>query len=437
MGLSRQFRDKEYFTFDITTSGSYGWDISQNNGSIVRTKVDNQTFDSTGSVNGVSSSAGTYEMELWARELSNLNKFDFSNSNFSSIGPIDFSDCNYLHTFKVSQTVLSSLTLPTTIKSGSIPLTFYSDRTLGLPTILDLSQWTDTGIEQMYIRWSGVERLILPSNNPGSGTTRLYHDMDATGTVIPTTLPIRAIGPGAATGNVIDLSSQKFAPNADLILGSATLNVIAPIAGSYSSIVWPTSWGSGTIGEIGLFGSSCTTIDLSSVKFEPSAKITLSAQTLLTSFIKPSVIEGAKVDHLNFARSNVLTSLDIDTLTNLSFFKIWRSWNLTSLTFPSTTASISYVHIEWCFALGYIDFTVMPNLTDINGSFLMIRNNYWSTSVVNQILEDLDTISSGGYTSRHIFIEGTNAAPDGSSGGFNGTLAVTNLIAKGFTVTTS
>ena len=56
---------------------------------------------------------------------------------------------------------------------------------------------------------------------------------------------------------------------------------------------------------------------------------------------------------------------------------------------------------------------------------------------VNQILVDLDTNSTNAFTNRIISIAGTNAAPDTTSGGLNGSAAKTNLVGKGFTVTTN
>lgn len=60
-----------------------------------------------------------------------------------------------------------------------------------------------------------------------------------------------------------------------------------------------------------------------------------------------------------------------------------------------------------------------------------------TAAVVNKILADLDAISVAGYTSRSITINGTNAAPDSSSGGFDGLAAKASLQAKAFTVNTN
>lgn len=56
---------------------------------------------------------------------------------------------------------------------------------------------------------------------------------------------------------------------------------------------------------------------------------------------------------------------------------------------------------------------------------------------VNKILVDIDTISDSVSTGRTLQIHGTNAAPDSTSGGYDGITAKNNLITKGWTVTTS
>jgi hypothetical protein len=63
-----------------------------------------------------------------------------------------------------------------------------------------------------------------------------------------------------------------------------------------------------------------------------------------------------------------------------------------------------------------------------------MRGNGWSASIVNQVLAAIDGISASGFASRIIYIGGTNADPDTTSGGFNGVAARTSLQAKNFTV---
>lgn len=56
---------------------------------------------------------------------------------------------------------------------------------------------------------------------------------------------------------------------------------------------------------------------------------------------------------------------------------------------------------------------------------------------VNRMLVEINAIATSGFTGRSIIMNGTNAAPDSSSGGYDGLTAKTALQSKGFTVTTN
>jgi hypothetical protein len=75
-----------------------------------------------------------------------------------------------------------------------------------------------------------------------------------------------------------------------------------------------------------------------------------------------------------------------------------------------------------------------------NGASIVINNNLMQSADVNRILYDLDSIATlnpSGWAGVTLDISGSNAAPNGSSGGFDGTGATLSLIANGWTVTTS
>lgn len=85
--------------------------------------------------------------------------------------------------------------------------------------------------------------------------------------------------------------------------------------------------------------------------------------------------------------------------------------------------------------------TFISNLLNIpiannNGTLNLSSLNY-TTAEVNQALEALDNhLQDPGYAVT-INISGTNAAPDSSAGGFDGTAAITSLINKNYNVTVS
>ena len=87
----------------------------------------------------------------------------------------------------------------------------------------------------------------------------------------------------------------------------------------------------------------------------------------------------------------------------------------------------------------YIDLTPLASFTSVNNSETDLSNNAITNAAdINRILVDLDNNSVSGFSSRSIIINGgTNAAPDSTSGGYDGSLAKSNLQLKGFTVNTN
>jgi hypothetical protein len=130
--------------------------------------------------------------------------------------------------------------------------------------------------------------------------------------------------------------------------------------------------------------------------------------------------------------------LDVSGYTRLGgSFAVNGNANLTDIVIPSSSETFTYF---WAFdtSCGYLNFTQIPNMTEINNCHIALGNMSGTTVTdINHMLVDLDTNSTGAFTGRAIFMDGTNPAPDGSSGGYDGLTAKANLIAKGFTVTTN
>ena len=69
-------------------------------------------------------------------------------------------------------------------------------------------------------------------------------------------------------------------------------------------------------------------------------------------------------------------------------------------------------------------------LTSTNNATYRFDNNDMNAALVNELLVAFDTISVSGFTNRDIFIGGNNAAPDATSGGFDGLAAIASLTSK-------
>lgn len=129
---------------------------------------------------------------------------------------------------------------------------------------------------------------------------------------------------------------------------------------------------------------------------------------------------------------NSLTAWDISGLTAIESVVDAKNNNISTLTLPASSGTIDFL-LLYGNALPYVDFTA---LTFSSALDIQLQDNAQVVSEVNCILVDLDTMLTGTITAT-INIAGTNAAPDGSSGGCSGTVAKTSLQGKGATVTTT
>jgi len=138
----------------------------------------------------------------------------------------------------------------------------------------------------------------------------------------------------------------------------------------------------------------------------------------------------------------LFTSLDLSGLLNLgNAFWCYNNVGLTTVTNPPSNETFDF-YLAYNCDLGYVDFSVMPNMLSQANTVIQLNDNNMTVSEVNRILFDHATLvtgeSGGGdYTGRTVRVDGTNAAPDGSSGGFDGTASVTTLQGKSITVTTT
>ncbi len=124
--------------------------------------------------------------------------------------------------------------------------------------------------------------------------------------------------------------------------------------------------------------------------------------------------------------------LDMSGYPNINRFRTESNPLLPGIINPVTSHVWTEYFASDCPNVGYVDFTKFSSALD--AIVITLNNNLYSAAIVNRILVDLDanTGINGSLT-----IDGTNAAPDGTSGGYDGTTAKANLIANGWTVTTN
>tara|TARA_R110002126_G_scaffold259997_1_gene402986 strand:- start:387 stop:2129 length:1743 start_codon:yes stop_codon:yes gene_type:complete len=129
---------------------------------------------------------------------------------------------------------------------------------------------------------------------------------------------------------------------------------------------------------------------------------------------------------------NLTGTLDLPFSGLSGIFQVYGNSGLTNVTHATTSNSFTYYYADTC-DLGYVDLTPLSGGTsdDIN---MRLYDNTMTATEVNHILVDLDVF---GWTGGTLDISGSNATPDGTSGGFDGLTARDNLTGKTWTVTTS
>ena len=468
--IHKRFKDKEYwnlkthnnpanppfeFTFDFRddfSCGNSGNPVNAIGAGTTPIRMETSIASSTGinvldvgntSVSFQQVTDGTNDIKVWLRELSNLTSITFNplpQLAFFSLGdigvPFDLSKFTYLKHFEATFNVFvgGEIAFPTSILTECpLYLKLTSCRGINAP-ILDLSNFT-AGIDTIYLVNPNylnpispdLTRVILPTNNAPDGLAEFHFHAQQLGH------GLQALGPSAGTGTAIDLSLLKIKNSASFYISNNGLN--------YDTFTLPTipvgNWVYFYLNE-----SDCTTLDFSTITFATNAEFRTTTHNLLTTWIPPSAIEAAKVSKFAYDHQPLITTFDASRFTNAhETLAISYNITLTSITLPTTTGvTIDSFQINDNNVLGYVNTTVMSNFLDKNDCKAQFESCNWSAAIVNQVLVDLDNNTSGGYTGRIIWIDGSiypNAAPDGSSGGVNGLIAKANLITKGFTVNTN
>jgi len=219
------------------------------------------------------------------------------------------------------------------------------------------------------------------------------------------------------------------------------------------SVVWPANLTiTSQVNEQGLFMNEAflapfTTLDMSTVLLDDVTGWTIVSGSSITTFIGPKVGStmlgtGTGNGVMDFSTNqDLVTEFDFSNLDmeGQAVLKVNNNALLANLIFKSTTSGggLTIFSGQAC-VLGHTNLVDVMNWTDGVFVSIALQTNAMVVAEVNEYLVEFAVqVAALGTSSGSILIAGTNAAPDGSSGGFDGLTAKTDMIAAGLTITTS
>lgn len=233
------------------------------------------------------------------------------------------------------------------------------------------------------------------------------------------------------TGNntaivTLNLSGITFAANASLEFSNITALTGITMPSATSTILF---WSFNNCANL-----SGTPLDLTWANFGTgTAQVRHQSNTSITGIDHTG--RSGELDRYLVSGSGFTGAVDLSMFTyGTNMIYRFDSTGITSLSLNLTAgANITNLWINGT----SIGVQALGNNT-LNAAAEMRYNNMSLTAAeVNENLVNLDNASFGPGASGTILIDGTNAAPDGTSGGFDGLTAKSNLIADGYTVTTN
>lgn len=271
-----------------------------------------------------------------------------------------------------------------------------------------------------------------------------YEGTSASVTLDGTTNTVQLWGEGTCNITSFDVNSDNIVDT--LNLSNDAFKPIASISIHTNSALKKVIFPDISTGTIGLINARSTglidTLDLSMfTNYSSSAGLYLFLNTSLKYIKFPSAISSGTIWLMHIYNTGITGTLDLSMFTNYrsdAYVYLHNNSSMDGVTMPvSTTGSFVNYYGYGNKNTFYISPSIHPSMTNINNGIINFTTNGWSATQVNQFLVEIDNISSSGYTGRNIQVGGSNAAPDSSSGGYNGTAAKASLQSKGFTVLTN
>lgn len=132
------------------------------------------------------------------------------------------------------------------------------------------------------------------------------------------------------------------------------------------------------------------------------------------------------------ADNNILmTELDVSGMTGLHQLIARGCSIMNTLHLPVSNTPFSQLKVNNCI-LSNFDFSKPVNLLNNNNMKLEVSGTFPTAALLNKFLVEVNTNALSGFATREIYAGGPT--PDASSGGYNGTAALNDLVSKGITV---
>ena len=370
------------------------------------------------------STAGTYVAEI-SGSITNITKFI---ADTSKITKIENLKTGLLTDFRIFSNLYSG-TLDMSL--APISATFYTYSNANL-TGITFATTGNAKVTSMSCRACNLTGNLNLSNVPIGATFEMDTNSGLTGITF------------ASSGNTIvtylTLNNCGLSGTLDLTNVPIGTNFQVHNNSSLSGITFASSGNTKVTNFLAYSCGLSGTLDLSNVPIGTLFKIysnsSLSGITFASS--GNSIVTTFQAYSCGLSGTLNLSNVPIGGAS--STISIYSNSSLTAITFASSGNGLMKT---WSFNannLNYINLASTGMSLSQNSINLYVNDNGMDAGDVNHILVDLYSLvsgegSGGAYTGRNIFIGGTNSDPDGTSGGYDGTTAKTNLEGKGFTVT--
>lgn len=296
----------------------------------------------------------------------------------------------------------------------------------GIPLIFGhTSNWTSSitlasDVNDITIDWGDGSAIeAIPQN---TATTHNYTTGTYNATIYTTSTQLTRVQLGSSYLKSIDFSSIAINTNAFFIINlNPTLDTC--IFGNYANTM---------VGSVYFGNCNFSIIDLSYVTVTSNYFQTASNPNLTSILWKNAANTLTGIVYIYLCN---FSTLDFSYVTiTVNDFRAYSNPSMSQVLFKNAANTVNGFFLFYNCAIAN---GLNPNyISFLSSAYVRIENNAMTAAAINR---DLVVIESGAVTSASgvLLAAGTNSAPDGTSGGYDGLTAKAALLAKLWSVTTN